>query len=183
MVDRFREADCDAVLSMWRSQTNEGGQRLSRSEREALIERHCELFGTWPVCAPGSVEAHTFDDLELADRRLVEAKRRVADQPRRTADQECVDVWRLSKSVLVNFEVSLQLMIWGHLMVLLGFRHLVSHYRPTVPERGKPIRERHPGLSGIVGSAKAFRTTARSHLFQAGRVASNVADSCAPRTR
>jgi hypothetical protein len=33
---------------MWRSQTNERGSPLSKFEREALIERHCELFGTWP---------------------------------------------------------------------------------------------------------------------------------------
>jgi hypothetical protein len=33
---------------MWRNQTNEGGNRLTEFEREALIERHCELFGTWP---------------------------------------------------------------------------------------------------------------------------------------
>ena len=48
LVDRFRAADRDAVLCMWRSQTNEGGNPLSEFEREALIERHCELFGTWP---------------------------------------------------------------------------------------------------------------------------------------
>jgi hypothetical protein len=33
---------------MWRSQTKEDGERLSKTERDALIERHCELFGTWP---------------------------------------------------------------------------------------------------------------------------------------
>jgi hypothetical protein len=33
---------------MWRSQTKENGKRLSKTERAALIERHCELFGTWP---------------------------------------------------------------------------------------------------------------------------------------
>jgi len=33
---------------MWKSQTNEDGKRLSQFERHALIERHCELFGTWP---------------------------------------------------------------------------------------------------------------------------------------
>jgi hypothetical protein len=36
------------VVRMWRNQTNEGGNRLTEFEREALIERHCELFGTWP---------------------------------------------------------------------------------------------------------------------------------------
>jgi hypothetical protein len=33
---------------MWKSQTNEDGKHLSQFERDALIERHCELFGTWP---------------------------------------------------------------------------------------------------------------------------------------
>jgi len=37
-----------AVAPMWKSQTNEDGKRLSQFERDALIERHCELFGTWP---------------------------------------------------------------------------------------------------------------------------------------
>jgi len=27
---------------------NEHGIPLSQFERDALIERHCELFGTWP---------------------------------------------------------------------------------------------------------------------------------------
>ena len=48
LVGRFMGADHDAVVRMWRSQTNECGNRLSEFEREALIERHCELFGTWP---------------------------------------------------------------------------------------------------------------------------------------
>ena len=48
LVDRFRRADRDAVVRMWMSQTNEGGDHLSEFERKALIERHCELFGTWP---------------------------------------------------------------------------------------------------------------------------------------
>jgi hypothetical protein len=30
---------------MWRTQINEGGAALTQFEREALIERHCELFG------------------------------------------------------------------------------------------------------------------------------------------
>jgi hypothetical protein len=47
-VDRFREARRAVVLRMWASQTNERGEPLSQFEREALIERHCELFGTWP---------------------------------------------------------------------------------------------------------------------------------------
>jgi glutathione S-transferase len=48
LVDRFRHADLHAVARMWKSQTNEDGKRLSQFERDALIERHCELFGTWP---------------------------------------------------------------------------------------------------------------------------------------
>jgi hypothetical protein len=48
LVNRFRGAGGDAVIRMWRSQTKEDGKRLSKTERDALIERHCELFGTWP---------------------------------------------------------------------------------------------------------------------------------------
>ena len=48
LVERFREAGRNAVRRMWVSQTNEDGKRLSQFERDALIERHCELFGTWP---------------------------------------------------------------------------------------------------------------------------------------
>jgi hypothetical protein len=33
---------------MWRDDRNERGQPLSAFERQALIERHCELFGHWP---------------------------------------------------------------------------------------------------------------------------------------
>jgi hypothetical protein len=33
---------------MWISEINEHGECLSQFERDALIERHCELFGTWP---------------------------------------------------------------------------------------------------------------------------------------
>jgi hypothetical protein len=49
-LDRhFRHhADAHAVARMWKSQTNEDGKRLSQFERDALIERHCELFGIWP---------------------------------------------------------------------------------------------------------------------------------------
>jgi hypothetical protein len=36
------------VRRMWHTQRNEDGWPLSQFEREALIERHCELFGTWP---------------------------------------------------------------------------------------------------------------------------------------
>jgi len=128
MLDRFRKAGCDAVLSMWRTQTNEAGQRLSQSEREALVERHCELFRTWPVSAPRrGVKAHTLADLELADHRIAEGKQRVADQRRRTADRECMDQWRLSQGVLVNFEVSLQLLIKHRNMIAKELAGVGSH--------------------------------------------------------
>ena len=48
LVNRFRPSDSPAVASMWQAQKNEFGERLSQVEREALIERHCELFGSWP---------------------------------------------------------------------------------------------------------------------------------------
>jgi len=47
-LDRFRRASRGAARRMWASQTNEHGEPLSQFEREALIERHCELFGNWP---------------------------------------------------------------------------------------------------------------------------------------
>jgi hypothetical protein len=49
VVNRFRFAGPGAVVRMWRNQATEDGKRLSQFEREALIERHCELFGTWPT--------------------------------------------------------------------------------------------------------------------------------------
>ena len=48
LVARFKEAGHVAVRQMWRTQINEGGAALTQFEREALIERHCELFGAWP---------------------------------------------------------------------------------------------------------------------------------------
>jgi hypothetical protein len=36
------------AVRMWKSQSSEHGDRLSQCERDALIERHCELFGPWP---------------------------------------------------------------------------------------------------------------------------------------
>jgi hypothetical protein len=48
IVHRFRDTGRDAVIRMWSSQTNEDGERLSQFERDALIERYCELFGIWP---------------------------------------------------------------------------------------------------------------------------------------
>jgi len=47
-VDRFRSANRGAVRRMWKRQINEDGEPLTQFEREALIERHCELFGIWP---------------------------------------------------------------------------------------------------------------------------------------
>jgi hypothetical protein len=47
-VERFRNARANAVRRMWEYQINEDGKPLSEFERDALIERHCELFGTWP---------------------------------------------------------------------------------------------------------------------------------------
>jgi hypothetical protein len=49
LVRRFRRANGDLVLRMWNTRRNEFGKPLSSYEREALIERHCELFGTWPT--------------------------------------------------------------------------------------------------------------------------------------
>jgi len=48
LVERFGGASPSAVVRMWQLQKNELGQSLSALEREALKERHCELFGTWP---------------------------------------------------------------------------------------------------------------------------------------
>jgi hypothetical protein len=48
LVNRFRAVGPTAVSRLWQAQKNELGERLSQHEREALIERHCELFGNWP---------------------------------------------------------------------------------------------------------------------------------------
>src|SRR5215470_3163121 len=48
LVGHFREVGPAAVLRMWRTQTTKDGKRLSQFERDALKERYCELFGTWP---------------------------------------------------------------------------------------------------------------------------------------
>jgi len=48
LITLFRHATPEAVLRMWKTQRNEHGKCLSPFERDALIERHCELFGTWP---------------------------------------------------------------------------------------------------------------------------------------
>ena len=49
VVRRFERANAQLVLRMWRANRNEFGEPLSSCEREALIERHCELFETWPM--------------------------------------------------------------------------------------------------------------------------------------
>jgi hypothetical protein len=48
VVERFRHASRANVIRMWRNRTNERGEPLTAFEREALVERHCELFGCWP---------------------------------------------------------------------------------------------------------------------------------------
>jgi hypothetical protein len=48
LVARFKDACRDSVMRMWESGTNEVGERLTPFEREALVERYCELFGIWP---------------------------------------------------------------------------------------------------------------------------------------
>jgi len=47
-VARFGGTNRSVVRRMWKTQKNEHGEPLSIFERKALIERHCELFGTWP---------------------------------------------------------------------------------------------------------------------------------------
>ena len=47
-VKRFRGAGPSDVVNMWCRGRNEFGEPLSPFEREALVERHCELFGHWP---------------------------------------------------------------------------------------------------------------------------------------
>ena len=49
VLQRFAQASPSAVLSMWKTDTNELGEPLSAFEREALVERHCLLFGHWPT--------------------------------------------------------------------------------------------------------------------------------------
>ena len=48
LVGRFRAAGPRAVRGMLRRGRNERGDVLSAFERDALAERHCELFGYWP---------------------------------------------------------------------------------------------------------------------------------------
>jgi hypothetical protein len=123
LVARFRETGRDAVVAMWENQINESGARLSEFEREALIERYCELFGAWPACAQrtvGGAKTHTRADLELTERRVAECRKRIAHQRRRVTEQERLgsDI-RLSQRVLLNFEATFQLTV-GYPRVLTG---------------------------------------------------------------
>jgi len=123
LVARFRETGRDAVVAMWEGQVNEDGTPLSEFEREALIERYCELFGTWPACtqrAARSIKTHTLADLELADRRIAEGRQRIHQQRRRITEQGRLgsDI-RLSERVLLNFEATLQPMV-GYRRALTG---------------------------------------------------------------
>jgi hypothetical protein len=49
LINRFRGAGPSDIVSMWETQRNEAGDPLSQLEREALVERHCEVFGSWPT--------------------------------------------------------------------------------------------------------------------------------------
>lgn len=48
LVNHFRGVGPDAVVRMWHSQTSGDKKCLTQFERDALKERYCELFGTWP---------------------------------------------------------------------------------------------------------------------------------------
>jgi hypothetical protein len=48
LIDRFRAAGALTVVGMLETGTNESGDCLSAFERNALVERYCELFGRWP---------------------------------------------------------------------------------------------------------------------------------------
>ena len=61
LVDRFRAAGPSAVLGMVQSGRNERGQILSAFEREALVKRHCEMFGYWPEIAECSNATELID--------------------------------------------------------------------------------------------------------------------------
>lgn len=115
LVERFRDAGPEVVARMWMRQTNESGHGVSQFERDALIERHCELFGTWPDLCPARNELHSglpAAELERADLCIVKAKQHIADQRRRVAKQEYLGRdTRLSKRVLLSFEMTLHLMI------------------------------------------------------------------------
>ena len=117
MVHLFRDAGRDAVIGMWLTQTNEDGERLSQFEREALMERHCELFGTWPDLDSSHFvpkvryRIHSAEP-ELVDPHLAEGARRIANLCRRIAKLERLGGdTQLPKRLLVTFGTTLQLMI------------------------------------------------------------------------
>jgi hypothetical protein len=123
LVARFRKTGRDAVVSMWENQINENGTPLSEFEREALIERYCELFGTWPACAQRTARGVKTDALAvagLADPRIAVGRRRIAHQRRRITEQQRRggDI-RLSERVLLNFEATFQPMV-GYPRALTG---------------------------------------------------------------
>jgi hypothetical protein len=49
LIRRFERTTAPDVIRMWRRGCNEKGEPLSPLEREALVERYCELFGRWPA--------------------------------------------------------------------------------------------------------------------------------------
>jgi hypothetical protein len=48
VVNHFRSIDALTAVVMWETGCNAAGERLSQFERDALVERCCELFGSWP---------------------------------------------------------------------------------------------------------------------------------------
>jgi hypothetical protein len=48
LLRRFEKTSPHEVISLWQRGTNENGDPLSLFERDALVERHCDLFGKWP---------------------------------------------------------------------------------------------------------------------------------------
>jgi hypothetical protein len=48
LIKRFSDTSPLAVTRLWKNGTNESGEPLSQFEIDALVERYCELFGSWP---------------------------------------------------------------------------------------------------------------------------------------
>jgi len=48
VVNHFKSIDALTAVVMWKTGRNAAGERLSQFERDALVERCCELFGSWP---------------------------------------------------------------------------------------------------------------------------------------
>lgn len=61
---RFRHCGPDDVIVMWETGTNEHGKRLTRFERQALVERWVCLFNSWPPSTDTShaTPPHPHDD-------------------------------------------------------------------------------------------------------------------------